>query len=134
MSEPVGPALSPLLLDTHVFFWWRTRDPRLRPSVRHAIALSPLVAISAASAWEAAIKANIGKLRLASPFEEGALASGFTPLAISFRHAEVAGALPLHHRDPFDRMLVAQAMSESLTLVSADRRLEPYDVPILWAD
>lgn len=90
--------------------------------------------VSVASAWEAAIKANLGKLRLASSFEDGAVASGFTTLAISFRHAELAGALPRHHRDPFDRMLIAQAISERLTLVSADRRLEPYEVPILWTD
>lgn len=133
MSEPAVPA-SPLLLDTHVLIWWRTRDPRLSAAVRDAVALAPLVAVSAASAWEAAIKANLGKLRLASPFEEGVVASGFTPLPISFRHAELAGGLPLHHRDPFDRMLVAQARSEALTLVSADRQLEPYDVPILWVD
>ncbi len=133
MSEPVAPAPS-LLLDTHVFLWWRTRDPRLRDSVRDVIAVAPVVAVSAASAWEAAIKANLGKLRLSGSFEDGAVASGFTPLAISFRHAELAGALPLHHRDPFDRMLIAQAMSERLTLVSVDRRLEPYDVSILWAD
>jgi PIN domain nuclease of toxin-antitoxin system len=134
MSEPVVPAASSLLLDTHVFLWWRTRDPRLRDSVSSAIALAPLVAVSAASAWEAAIKASLGKLRLASSFEEGAVASGFTPLAISFRHAELAGALPLHHRDPFDRMLVAQSLVEGFTLVTADREIEPYDVPILWAD
>ena len=133
MSEP-AVAASSLLLDTHVFLWWRARDPRLRDAVLRAVGLAPLVAVSAASAWEAAIKASLGKLRLASSFEEGAVASGFTPLAISFRHAELAGGLPLHHRDPFDRMLIAQAMSESLTLVTADRRLEPYGVPILWAD
>ena len=133
MSEPDAPVPS-LLLDTHVFLWWRARDPRLRDAVRGAVGLAPLVAVSAASAWEAAIKASLGKLRLASSFEEGAVASGFTPLAISFRHAELAGGLPLHHRDPFDRMLIAQAMSEGLTLVTADRRLEPYGVPVLWAD
>lgn len=133
MSDPALATSVPLLLDTHVFLWWRTRDPRLPGGVHAAIALAPLVAVSAASAWEAAIKANVGKLRLQGSFEEGAIASGFTPLAISFRHAELAGALPNHHRDPFDRMLVAQAMNEGLTLVTADRQLEPYDVAIIWA-
>lgn len=133
MNDPAEASAISLLLDTHVFLWWRTRDPRLPVGVRAAIALAPLVAVSAASAWEAAIKANLGKLRLQDSFEEGAIASGFTPLAISFRHAELAGALPNHHRDPFDRMLVAQAINEGLTLVSADRRLEPYAVAILWA-
>jgi PIN domain nuclease of toxin-antitoxin system len=131
-DEAIGTPSS-LLLDTHVFLWWRTRDPRLSAQVHAAIARAALVAVSAACAWEAAIKASLGKLRLADSFEEGAIASGFTPLAISFRHAALAGALPSHHRDPFDRMLVAQAMSESLTLVTADRQLEPYDVSIIWA-
>lgn len=134
MSRAAGAAgAAPLLLDTHVFLWWRGNDPRLSEAVRAAIANAPLVCVSAASAWEATIKATLGKLQVPSSLEEGVRASGFEPLPILFRHAELAGALPAHHRDPFDRMLIAQAIEESLTLVTADRRLAPYEVPMLWA-
>jgi PIN domain nuclease of toxin-antitoxin system len=129
-----GPATGPLLLDTHVFLWWLEEHRRITPSLRTSIGSSSRVFVSAASAWEAAIKASLGKLRIPGSFEQGVEACGFDKLRIEFRHAERAGRLPAHHGDPFDRMLVAQAMSERLTLVSADRQLEPYEVPILWAD
>ena len=122
-----------LLLDTHVFLWWRMNDSRLGPDVRQTIGESALVFVSAASAWEAAIKSALGKLRLPSSFEIGVVDSGFARLPISFSHAEAAGSLPPHHSDPFDRMLVAQAVAEGLTLATHDRKLAPYDVPILWA-
>lgn len=125
-----GPAL---LLDTHVFLWWRTNDRRIGDEARAAIADAELAFVSAASAWEAGIKTALGRLRLPEPFEAGVLASGFERLAILFPHAEEAAHLSPHHRDPFDRMLVAQARVERLTLVSRDPRLKPYDVPILWA-
>jgi PIN domain nuclease of toxin-antitoxin system len=121
-----------LLLDTHVFLWWRVDDGRLGEPARSAISGADLVMVSAASAWEAAIKARLGRLELPERFEAGVLASGFERLPIGFSHAEAAAALPAHHRDPFDRMLLAQAMVEGLTLVSHDRRLEPYGVPVLW--
>jgi PIN domain nuclease of toxin-antitoxin system len=88
--------------------------------------------VSAASAWEAAIKVSLGRLELPDTVEAGVLASGFEKLSISFSHAERAGALPPHHKDPFDRMLVAQAQADGLTLVTHDRLLEPYEVEILW--
>jgi PIN domain nuclease of toxin-antitoxin system len=91
------------------------------------------VFVSAASAWEAAIKMSLGRLDLPATLEEGVLASGFEKLLITFSHAEQAARLPYHHRDPFDRMLVAQAQAEGLTLVTHDRLLEPYGVEILWA-
>lgn len=122
-----------LLLDTHVFLWWRTADDRLPAAVRHAIAEADAVFVSAASAWEAAIKQSLGRLRLPDRFAAGVEASGFEQLVVTFDHAERAGNLPPHHRDPFDRMLVAQAMQERLTLVTHDRRFDPYDAPILWA-
>jgi len=121
-----------LLLDTHVFLWWRTDDPRLAATVRAAVAEAELVFVSLASAWEAAIKLALGRLRLPDRFETGVVDSGFERLLISFAHAERAGGLPVHHSDPFDRMLVAQAQAEGLTLVSHDRRLAPYDVDVLW--
>ena len=109
-----------------------SRPARLSPPARAAIGGAEIVFVSAASAWEAAIKAALGRLRLPATIEEGVGQSGFEKLPITFPHAERAGALPPHHGDPFDRMLVAQAQAEQLTLVTHDRRFEPYDVEILW--
>lgn len=124
---------SRLLLDTHVFLWWRGEPSKLTSKVRSSIATADIVFVSAASAWEAAIKASLGRLEFPDTIEAGVLASGFEKLVITFSHAERAGGLPPHHRDPFDRMLVAQAQAEGLTLVTHDRLLEPYEVEILWA-
>lgn len=121
-----------LLLDTHVFLWWRAAR-EMRPEAMEAIRGADDVFISAASAWEVAIKAAAGKLRLGASFGDGVAQSGFVPLPVNFLHAAAAGELPPHHRDPFDRMLVAQARVERLTLVSHDRRLEPYGGSIIWA-
>lgn len=124
---------SRLLLDTHVFIWWRGEPSRLPPEVKETIATADLVFVSAASAWEAAIKVSLGRLELPDTIEAGVQASGFEKLTITFSHAEHAAALPSHHRDPFDRMLIAQAQLENLTLVTHDKQLEAYDVKILWA-
>jgi PIN domain nuclease of toxin-antitoxin system len=124
--------VSLLLLDTHVFLWWRANDARLGAAAREAIANADLVFVSVASAWEAAIKIALGRLVLPEPFGRGVDASGFQRLPVAFEHAEAAGALPRHHADPFDRMLVAQASLEGCTLVSHDRALEPYTVSMLW--
>lgn len=121
-----------LLLDTHVFLWWQADDRRMKRAARDAVAAADVVFVSAASAWEAAIKAALGRLTLPESIEAGVLASGFERLPISFAHAEEAGRLPLHHVDPFDRMLIAQARLEGLTLVTHDRQLEPYGVEIAW--
>jgi PIN domain nuclease of toxin-antitoxin system len=121
-----------LLLDTHVFIWWRADPRRIDRKVERAISRATMVYVSAASAWEAAIKSQLGKLRFPGSFGEAVAASQFTRLAISFEHAEAVSGLPLHHVDPFDRLLVAQARLEGLTVVSADRQLEPYRVPMLW--
>lgn len=124
--------LSKLLLDTHVFLWWRASPRKLRGAARDAIAVADVVFVSAATAWEAAIKAELGRLDLPESVEVGVDKSGFEQLPILFAHADAAGRLPPHHQDPFDRMLVAQARSEGLVLVTHDRRIEPYDVDILW--
>ena len=87
-----------------------------------------------ASAWEAAIKASIGKLKLDSTFEDGVSESGFRPLPISFRHIDRLAVLPILHRDPFDRMLIAQALTDDLTIVTGDRRISDYEVAWLPAD
>jgi len=121
-----------LLLDTHVFLWWRGEHRRLRRGARDAIAEAEIVFVSAASAWEAAIKVALGRLRVPDTIEAGVIDSGFEKLPINFSHAEAAAHLPQHHHDPFDRMLVAQARVEGLTLVTHDRRMERYDVEILW--
>ncbi len=89
--------------------------------------------VSAASAWEAAIKQALGRLQLPDRFAVGVEESGFQQLAVTFDHAERAGALAPHHHDPFDRMLVAQALEEGLTLVTHDRRIEAYGADVLWA-
>lgn len=121
-----------LLLDTHVFLWWRAAR-EMRAEAMDAIRSADDVFVSAASAWEVSIKAATGKIRLTASFADGVAQSGFVPLPINLVHAAVAGELPPHHRDPFDRMLVAQARVERLTLVSHDRRLEPYGAAIIWA-
>lgn len=124
--------INKLLLDTHVFLWWRANDPLLQRAARMAIADADVVFVSTATAWEAAIKASLGRLDLPDTVESGVEDSGFEKMQISFSHAEAAAALPPHHGDPFDRMLVAQAIFEGLALVTHDRRLGAYEVSILW--
>jgi PIN domain nuclease of toxin-antitoxin system len=121
-----------LLLDTHVFLWWRTDNARLRREARKAISTAEIVWISAASGWEAAIKQALGKLRMEESFASMVRDSEFDELPITLEHAERAGSLPLHHADPFDRMLIAQALTERATVVTHDRRFAAYDVPIVW--
>ncbi len=125
--------VSRLLLDTHVFIWWRAEPSRLEVAARRTIAEAEVVFVSAASAWEVGIKVALGRLRLPETMEAGVEASGFERLGIGFSHCERAAALPLHHRDPFDRMLIAQALVENLTLVTHDRQIEPYRLAVLWA-
>jgi PIN domain nuclease of toxin-antitoxin system len=127
----VSPA-SRLLLDTHIFLWWRGEPSKIAPAVRSRIATADEVFVSVASAWEAAIKSALGRLDLPDSMEAGVLASGFEKLLITFAHAKQAAALPLHHRDPFDRMLIAQAQADDLTLVTHDHLLEPYEVRVIW--
>ena len=121
-----------LLLDTHVFLWWRLDSRRLRRAARETIATGEIVWVSAASAWEIAIKRTLGRLTLDEPFASMVEDSDFSALDITFAHAERTAILPAHHADPFDRMLVAQALVEGATLITHDRRLQRYDVPILW--
>ena len=121
-----------LLLDTHVVLWWRLDSPRLKRGARDAIATADLVWVSAVSGWEVAIKQGLGKLRLADPFVLMVEASEFGELPVTLRHAERVATLPLHHTDPFDRMLVAQAQVEGATLVTHDRAFQPYGIPVVW--
>jgi PIN domain nuclease of toxin-antitoxin system len=121
-----------LLLDTHVVLWWRSNDPRLSVPAKEAITSASLVFVSAASAWEIAIKSALGRVRLPQSFAEGVRQSGFIELPISFEHADAVQFLPSHHADPFDRMLLAQAKVDRLVIVTHDRHFEKYGQAILW--
>ncbi len=120
------------LVDTHVLLWALAADPRLSAGVRRAIR-DPAndVFVSAASAWEIAIKRSLGKLQAPDDLEEQLDRARFSALPITIQHALVAGALGRHHGDPFDRVLIAQALVEHLTVVTRDPRFEPYGVPVL---
>jgi PIN domain nuclease of toxin-antitoxin system len=122
-----------LLLDTHVVLWWLADDKRLTTAARDQIILAEEARVSAATVWEIAIKRALGRLEVPDDYLDHVERTRFRPLAITFEHAEAAGALPRHHEDPFDRMLVAQSRVEDLTLVTADRRLGEYGVAVLAA-
>ena len=124
-----------LLLDTHAFLWYVTDDARLSAAAR-AAASSGDVRLSVASLWEMAIKHGLGKLDLPGPFAtffEAQLAvNGFGLVPVELAHLDAYAALPFHHRDPFDRMIVAQALAEGFTVVSRDPALARYGVEVLW--
>jgi len=120
-----------LLLDTHVLLWW-LNDSDLGQAARDAIAdPGNEIFVSAASAWEIAIKEALGRLRGPVDLHAEISANGFQPLPITIEHGLAAGALPRHHEDPFDRMLIAQAQLLTMTAVSRDDRFPLYDVEIL---
>ena len=121
-----------LLLDTHIALWWFNKD-RLLAGAAAAIA-DPynLVYVSVASIWEISIKHTIGKLTISDDFYTFVY-EDFEPLQITISDARTAASLPRHHRDPFDRMLVAQALARDLTLVSRDQALSPYGVKLMRA-
>jgi PIN domain nuclease of toxin-antitoxin system len=126
--------VSLLLLDTHAFLWWLTDSAKLADEARTAIAeASSLVYVSAASIWEIAIKTRLGKVDPGTKHLDKEIASnGFSELKISAQHALTAGNLPLHHDDPFDRMLIAQGQLEALTIVTHDKAFAAYKVRVLW--
>ena len=125
-----------LLLDTHSFLWFVLGDQRLSTLAVHAIGdIANDRYLSVASAWEIAIKANLQKLRLSAPFPifmEQAERNAIDLLPVTLEHLNVVFTLPLHHRDPFDRLLVAQALVENLPIVSADPLLDAYPITRLW--
>lgn len=123
-----------LLLDSHAFLWWLQDDPQLGAAAAEAIGDSATVVyVSAATVWELAIKSALGKLNLGgADLVEEIEANGFSALPIAAAHAARAGALPRHHDDPFDRMLVAQAQTERLICVTRDPAFGPYGVALLW--
>jgi PIN domain nuclease of toxin-antitoxin system len=122
-----------LLLDSHAFLWWLAEDPKLSAGARQAVAdPSATVHVSAATVWELAIKAALGKLELDGAdlvveIEE----NDFVELPMTARHAHAAATLPRHHDDPFDRMLIAQARIEGLTIVTRDPAFRAYGVAIV---
>ena len=119
------------LLDTHVLLWLLGDEP-IDPVVRGQLAdRANLVMVSSASVWEISVKAALGRIAFDGSIEDAIDGVGFEPLPITAAHAERAGGLPAHHRDPFDRMLVAQAQIEGLTLVSRDGVFSAYEVALL---
>lgn len=136
VAAPVT-ALAPrrLLLDTHVWLWWQADDTRLGLEARESIRRASEVRFSAASAWEIAIKVAIGKLKLPKGADIAAELdnSGFLALPVEIAHADDVRRLPSLHTDPFDRLLVSQARTEGLTLVTAHRQLAAYGIPLLDA-
>ena len=126
-----------LLLDTHALIWWLAGDEKLGRRARESISdEANLVVVSAASAMEVATKFRIGKLPdaalLAQDFEAIIASQGFTELGISVRHARLAGEMGVDHKDPFDRLLIAQALSEDLALVSNEARFDDFAVTRVW--
>jgi len=126
-----------LLLDTHALLWWLAGDRSLSHAARAAITDETNgIFVSAASGWEISTKHRIGKLpgaaSIIADLDQAITDQGFTGLPISLRHGQIAGALPGQHRDPFDRMLIAQAMLENLLLVSNEELFDVYGVARLW--
>ena len=131
-SEYLAASARSLLLDTHVWLWWNAGDRRLGKRARSAIQAAQEVYFSVASAWEIALKVELGKLELP---ENGDIVTelaqdGFRPLSIELKHVLRVATLPRIHRDPFDRLLVCQAREDNLTLLTADPVFSRYDVPV----
>jgi PIN domain nuclease of toxin-antitoxin system len=124
-----------ILLDTHAFLWWCEASSDLSKKAIRAIAQADCY-VSLVSLWEIAIKASLGKLKLPASFEryipEQLQLNGFSQMEIGFRHIAGCAALPWHHRDPFDRLLAAQAIEEGLSVVSRDPIFERYGIQRIW--
>ncbi|WP_327353330.1 type II toxin-antitoxin system VapC family toxin [Streptomyces sp. NBC_01304] len=120
-----------LLLDTHVVLWWLDDSPELGDDIKELLDTEPAVYLSAVSPWEIAIKQSLGKLEGPDDLAERARDSQFTALPITAGHGVRAGRLPQHHRDQFDRLLVAQVQIEGMTLVTRDKWIPHYDVRVM---
>ena len=121
-----------LFLDTHALLWWLSDSPNLPAEGRNAIAdAGNLIVVSAAVIWEIRIKQALGKLEIPSNFCRVIKDQGFELLSITADHAYAAGDLPMHHRDPFDRMIIAQAKLEGLKVITHDNIFKKYDIPVL---
>lgn len=122
-----------LLLDTEAFIWWDAGDRRLGRHARDAVTRAGEVYVSAASAWEIAIKTAIGKIRTTRSAAQAVADGDFRELPVTFEHAAAVSDLPPHHGDPFDRLLVAVARVEGLAIVTSDAQFARYDVPLVDA-
>lgn len=122
-----------LLIDSHAFLWWGEDSPALGSAARSAIA-DPVneALISVAAVWELTIKASSGKLTLPADLETMAATLGFSVLSINFMHLRRLGLLPRVHRDPFDRMMIAQALAEGIPIITGDRAFAAYGVQTVW--
>ncbi len=122
-----------LLLDTHALLWWRDASPRLSRRASAAIGDGQnQIVISAATLWEIVIKRGLGKLQFPEDLEEVAREEDFVVLPITFAHLRALDGLPRLHRDPFDRLLIAQAMAEGIPILTDDRRFASYGVGVFW--
>jgi len=122
-----------LLLDTNALLWWRYEPPRLPARASDQIRDPDNdIVISVASLWEIAIKRGLGKLQFLEDFEEVMADEEFDLLAVTYNHLRVLGELPLHHRDPFDRLLISQSLAERIPIITSDRAFAAYSVEIVW--
>ena len=124
-----------ILLDTHVFYWYMCDKDRLTPAIMNRIGAEDCVCVSIATFWEMTIKSSLGKLILPAPVSslmESCDALCFTVLPITADHLTCLAALPFIHRDPFDRMIIAQAMAEKMTIITTDHIIPQYPVKTLW--
>ena len=119
-----------LLLDTNALVRWHLG--KLRPAAVRTLQRADVVVVSAISAWEIAIKGAAGKLDLKDTVEDIVARNRFLPLPVTIRHGDLLRDLPRHHSDPFDRLLIVQALDEGLTILTSDRAFEPYRVPVAW--
>lgn len=125
-----------VLLDTHSLLWWLSNSPRLGAAARALVAAEDNeIFVSAASLWEMRIKQRLGKLIVPIDLRRHIAQQGFVELSVTGEDTDVLAELPMHHRDPFDRILIAQAIEHSLTIVTADRQFALYAmVPMFWTD
>ena len=122
-----------LLLDTHAFLWWRDDSPSLPARISDQIrAPDNDIVVSIVSLWEIAIKRGLGNLRFLEDFEQVMEEEGFDLLTVAYAHLRVLGDLPLHHRDPFDRLLISQSLAERVPIATGDRMFPQYGVEIVW--
>jgi PIN domain nuclease of toxin-antitoxin system len=125
--------MKPVLLDTEALIWWDANNPRLGNNARSAIHTASDVFVSAASAWEIAIKEALGKLRTTRRPAAAVAESGFRELAVTFEHVEALRELPRHHGDPFDRLIIACARADGFRVVTSDDQFRKYDVELIDA-
>ena len=122
-----------VLLDTHALIWALENNPRLSAVARRAIEdPDNVVMVSVVSAWEMAIKQRLGRLDVPSDLEAAIADLRFTPRLVTFADVQRLGSLPYHHRDPFDRMLVAQALEDGIPIVTTDAQLAAYQIQVVW--